>query len=181
MRNKSNLLPPMGHSTMMDFSVSDCPVPVEQQPLNEYEALKASSYFSTCSLEWRKYITKLAWVWGLSWVIAGPVAAASFSPQKHISQFMLCGAGLATIGVIFTVVRWYLGWSYVSDRLASPTIFYEESGWYDGQTWTKPQEVLTRDRLIVSYEIKPIIQRLQQTLGVICLLLLSGELIWYFL
>jgi hypothetical protein len=170
----------MGLSTMMDFSVSDCPVPAEQQPLNEYEALKTSNFFSTCSSEWRKYLTKLAWVWGFSWIIAGPVAAASFSPQKHIIQFMLCGAGLASAGVIFTVLRWYLGWSYVCDRLTSPTIFYEESGWYDGQTWTKPQEILTRDRLIVSYQVKPIIHRLQQTLAVIAIILVLG-LFWYFL
>lgn len=166
---------------MMDFSVSDCPVPVEQQPLNEYEALRASDFFSTCAANWQKYVVKLTWIWGLSWIVAGPVAAASFSLQKHTVQFILCGAAVASIGVVFTVVRWYLGWSYVCDRLISPTIFYEESGWYDGQTWSKPQELLTRDRLIVTYQVKPIIQRLQQTLGFLALLLLFGEILWYFL
>jgi len=46
-------------------------------------------------------------------------------------------------------VRLYLA-GLMCDRLISPTIFYE-SGWYDGQTWTKPSEVLTRERLIVTY------------------------------
>lgn len=162
-------------------SVSDCPVPVEQQPLHEYEELKASNFYCSCTLNWREYITKLTLIWGLSWLVAAPIATASFAPQKYPLQFILCASAIASIGVIFTVVRLYLGWSYVCDRLISPTIFYEESGWYDGQTWTKPQSVLTRDRLIVSYQIKPIIQRLQQTLGILALLLLSGNVAWHFL
>lgn len=165
----------------MESSVSVCPVPAEQQPLNEYEQLKSSAFFCTCTLDWRKYITKLGWIWGLSWLVAGPIAAASFPPHKYIAQFILCGAAAASVGVILTLVRLYLGWSYVSTRLGSPTIFYEESGWYDGQTWTKPKEVLTRDRLIVTYQVKPILQRLQKTFGLLALLLIAVSFIWTFL
>jgi Conserved in the green lineage and diatoms 27 len=57
----------------------------------------------------------------------------------------------------------YLGWIYVKNRLYGESIFYEESGWYDGQTWIKTPEILTRDRLLVSYEIQPIIQRIKNT------------------
>jgi len=76
------------------------------------------------------------------------------------------------------LLRLYLGWSYVCDRLSQETIGYEESGWYDGQTWTKPPEVLSRDRLIVSYQVQPILQRLQRTLGIIAILIISGSLLW---
>lgn len=31
---------------MMESSVSVCPVPAEQQPLNEYEELKSSGFFA---------------------------------------------------------------------------------------------------------------------------------------
>lgn len=85
------------------------------------------------------------------------------------------------MGVILAVMRLYLGWSYVRDRLMRPTIFYEESGWYDGQTWTKPPELLTRDRLIVTYQIQPILQRLQRTSGFLALLLLADAIVWSFL
>ncbi|MEO1210937.1 MAG: CGLD27 family protein, partial [Cyanobacteria bacterium J06638_20] len=61
------------------------------------------------------------------------------------------------------------------------TIFYEESGWYDGQTWTKPEEVLQRDRLIVTYQIQPILQRLLRTYGVFGGLILSSVLFWQLL
>ena len=166
---------------MMESSVFACPVPHEQQPLNEYEELKESWFFRTCTLEQGGYLTKLAWVWGVSWILAGPVAAASFAPHKHIAQFIICSAAGASLGVILALARLYLGWSYVCTRLSSPTIFYEESGWYDGQTWTKPSEVLTRARLIATYQIQPILQRLQRTFGVLALLLLVGELVWNFL
>jgi hypothetical protein len=109
------------------------------------------------------------------------VAAASFSPQKQIFNFLLCGSGAASVSIVLVLVRLYLGWFYVRDRLYSPTVFYEESGWYDGHTWTKPQEVISRDRLIVTYEIKPIFQRLQITFAALALTYLIGTIVWHFL
>ena len=35
---------------------------------------------------------------------------------------------------------------------------------YDGQTFVKPPEVLTRDRLLGTYEVKPTLARLKATL-----------------
>ncbi|MDF5713991.1 MAG: CGLD27 family protein [Rhizonema sp. NSF051] len=164
---------------MIKSSVSSCPVPTEQQPLNEYEELKSSWLFRDCSLSWREYITKIVWIWGLSWLVAGPVASASFSPYKYTAKFILTGTLGASLGVVLAVVRLYLGWSYVRDRLASPVIFYEESGWYDGQTWKKPLEVLTRDRLIVSYSLKSIIQRLEITFAGLAVLFVAGTIVWH--
>ncbi len=166
---------------MMESSVSVCPVPAEQQPLNEYEQLKSSGFFRTATLDLREYSTKIGWIWVLWWIVAGPVAAASFAPGKQLAQFLLCGAAGASLGLSLALVRLYLGWSYVRDRLISPTIFYEETGWYDGQNWTKPQELLTRDRLIVNYQVKPYLKRLQITLGLLALLLLTGGIVWNFL
>lgn len=162
----------------MESSVSICPVPAEQQPINEYQELQESWFFSWVTLDQRSYIMKLAWVWGWSWLVAGPVAAASFVPKKYLVQFMLCGGAGASVFLALTLLRLYLGWSYVRDRLLRETIFYEESGWYDGQTWTKPPEILMRDRLIVSYQIQPILQRLKRTFTILVLFFISGSLIW---
>jgi len=82
---------------VMKSSVSVCPVPPEQQPLNEYEELKASRFFVLAPKPPRIY-HKLAWIWGGSWSVAGPVAAASFAPYKHTAQFILCGAAGASVG-----------------------------------------------------------------------------------
>ncbi len=163
---------------MMESSVSICPVPIEQQPINEYQELKESWFFGWGTLERRDYITKLVCVWGVSWLIAGPLAAASFAPSRYTMQFLLCGAAGAGLFLVLTLLQLYLGWSYVRDRLLRETIFYEESGWYDGQTWTKPPEILTRDRLIVSYQVQPILQRLKWTFGILTLFFFGGSLLW---
>lgn len=47
-----------------------------------------------------------------------------------------------------------LGRQYVGDRLRTATLDYEETGWYDGATFHKPQEVLVRDRLLAAYEVR---------------------------
>ena len=54
------------------------------------------------------------------------------------------------------------------------TVPYEESGWYDGQVWIKPPEVLLQDRLIGTYEVYPGILRLQFTLVFFFSILLLG-------
>lgn len=166
---------------MRESPVSVCPVPTEQQPVNEYQELKDSWFFGWVTLDLQGYIRKLMWVWVWSWLITGPVVAASFAPQKYLIKFMLCGAAGAGVFLALTLLRLYLGWWYVRDRLLQETIFYEESGWYDGQTWTKPLEVLTRDRLLVSYQVQPILQRLKRTFGILLVLVFGGSLIWNFL
>ncbi|ONK76598.1 uncharacterized protein A4U43_C03F29970 [Asparagus officinalis] len=40
----------------------------------------------------------------------------------------------------------------------------EETGWYDGQIWVKTPEVLARDRLLGSFSVKPVLNRVKITL-----------------
>ncbi|KAL5988160.1 hypothetical protein ACLOJK_035923 [Asimina triloba] len=83
-------------------------------------------------------------------------------------RFILA-AGTGTLFLVSLVVlRIYLGWSYVGDRLLSAVIPYEESGWYDGQMWVKPPEV------------KPVIKLLKQTLVSTGVLLVSAILLFIF-
>ncbi|KAF5840330.1 hypothetical protein DUNSADRAFT_17174 [Dunaliella salina] len=82
--------------------------------------------------------------------------------------------------VAVVVVRIFLGWQYVGDRLMSAAVDYEETGWYDGEVFVKPPEVLTRDRLLGMYEVKPIMAKLRSTLIgsgsmlLVCAVILSG-------
>ncbi|MDY6783388.1 MAG: CGLD27 family protein [Cyanobacteriota bacterium] len=156
-----------------------CPVPSEQQPVNEYEQLKESSLFCWPTLEVGVYTRKLIWVWLWGWLVAGPIAAASFSPPQQPLRFVLSGGGGALIFAILILLRLYLGWSYVRDRLSRETVFYEESGWYDGQTWPKPPEMLTRDRLIVAYQVQPLLDRLKRSFAIVALLIGIGSLAWW--
>ena len=163
---------------MKDTSVSICPVPQEQRPLNEYQELKESWFFSWGTLTWPEYLAKLAWVWGWSCLVSGPLAAASFAPVKYPVQFALSGAAGAGFILGLALLRLYLGWFYVRSRLSNPTVVYEESGWYDGQCWRKTPEVLLQDQLIVNYQLEPILKRLRQTFYGLTVFLVAGGVIW---
>ncbi len=166
---------------MREKTVSFCPVPQEQQPINEYDNLKDSWFFRWGNLPLSSYIRKLAWVGFWSLLIASPIAAASFPPGKYLVRFILASMAGSELLVVLFLLRLYLGWSYIHDRLYKDRIFYEESGWYDGQTWLKPKTMLERDRLIVSYQVNPILVRLQKTFLSFAGLTVVGSLIWLFL
>jgi hypothetical protein len=164
----------------MRTSATFCPVPLEQQPLQEYQDLRESCFFRWVTLDWAVYLRKMLWIWAGSWLIVGPIAAASFSPHQHLAQFLLSGTAGAALILVLVLLRLYLGWVYIRGRLNNATVCYEESGWYDGQTWAKPLEILARDRLIVSYEIHPILQRLHRTFAGLALLFFMEIGLWYF-
>jgi len=157
---------------------SSSPVPPEQQPVNEYEDIKNSCFFCWVTLERFDYLKKLVWVWVWSWLVSGPVAAASFSPEKYLAQFLLSGSAGASLILILVLLRLYLGWNYVRSRLNNTTVFYEESGWYDGQTWLKTPEEITKDRLILQYQVQPLMQRLHKTFYSFTLVIFIGGIIW---
>ncbi|MEB3248171.1 MAG: CGLD27 family protein [Merismopediaceae bacterium] len=158
-----------------------CPVPAEQQPVQEYEALKTAWLFSWATLNLDQYCQKLLLIGSLGWLISSPIAAASFPLQKRPDLFILASNLGALFWVSLFLIRILLGWLYVRDRLQAEQVTYEESGWYDGQVWTKPPAMLTRDRLIVSYQITPILQRLQRT-GLLLLGLFGlNSILWLYL
>uniref|UniRef100_A0A1D1Y217 Uncharacterized protein ycf36 n=1 Tax=Anthurium amnicola TaxID=1678845 RepID=A0A1D1Y217_9ARAE len=140
-------------------------VPFEQRPVNEYSSLRSSLLYSWGELSPGSFFLRLGGLWLVTFTVLGaPIAAASFKPSQDPIRFVLA-AGIGTLLLVSIVVlRIYLGWSYVGDRLLSAVIPYEESGWYDGQMWVKPPEVLARDRLLGSYKVKPVIKLLKQTL-----------------
>lgn len=163
---------------MNKSSVNFCPVPQEQQPIYEYEQLRESWLFDWGVLAIGQYIKKIAWVSFWSLVFVAPLSMSIFTPAKELLEFILsCIIGVSLLTGLF-LSRIYLGWQYVKNRLQSDRIFYEESGWYDGQTWLKPSTMLDRDRLVVSYQIEPIAIRLHRTYGFIAGAIALSSLIW---
>lgn len=147
-----------------------CPVPFDQQPLNEFYALKSSCFFSFFGFQLNKYFYRIISFCFISIVLFTPLilVSISFSWDLFIFDELFCT--ILFLGLV--LVRLYLGWSYVVSRLFSATVFYEESGWYDGQIWIKTPEMLTKDRLIGTYYILPLLQRIKYTLIVISVFLL---------
>lgn len=163
---------------MNKSTVDFCPVPQEQQPIYEYEQLRESWLFNWGVLAIGQYIRKIAWVSFWSLVFVAPLSMSIFTPAIAPLEFVLsCSLGVSLLTGLF-LSRIYLGWQYVKDRLKSDRIFYEESGWYDGQTWLKPTTMLDRDRLVVTYQIEPIMSRLHRTYGFIAAVIVLCSLIW---
>ena len=163
---------------MNKSTVNFCPVPKDQQPIYEYEQLKESWLFDWGILEIKQYTRKIAWVCFWSAVFAVPLAVSVFAPQHDWLHTVLSSSiGICLLSGMF-LSRIYLGWRYIKDRLKSDRIFYEESGWYDGQTWLKPTAMLNRDRLIASYQIDPILDRLHKTYGLLAATIGLSSLVW---
>jgi hypothetical protein len=161
----------------MAVTPSRCPVPPEQVPINEYQNMRDSWFYSWGSRTLQGYVKPLVVLWCLSWVVTGPMAAASFAPAKAPLPFGFWAATGALILPTLALAQLYTGWCHVGRRLGQAAVPYEESGWYDGQVWTKPEDVLNRDRLLRDYQVQPILRRIQKTFGILLgalLVLLAG-------
>jgi hypothetical protein len=140
------------------------PVPHEQVPLNEYRALRQSFFLGWGCLPAGAFWRRIVGLWLGSAVLVAPIAAVSFPWPRHGLELILwSGLGACLVGSL-PVLHLWLGWRYVLQRLESASIVYEETGWYDGQEWTKSAVELTQDRLLVSYEVSPIVRRISRTL-----------------
>lgn len=134
----------------------DCPVPPEQQPINEYQSLSTSFPFSWAAGDLVEYSSGLL-VTGASFALFVGLPVAWFGSvgyDSDPSKKILTAISSGIFVVILAVVRMYLGWAYVGNRLLSATVEYEETGWYDGQIWVKPAEILARDRLLGSFSVR---------------------------
>ncbi|XP_024011576.1 uncharacterized protein LOC18017442 isoform X2 [Eutrema salsugineum] len=113
---------------------ADCPVPPEQQPINEYQSLSSSFPFSWASGDLVEYSSRL-FVTGASFAffVGLPVSwFGSVGPEYEPVKRILAAGSSGIFVVTLAVVRMYLGWAYVGNRLLSATVEYEETGWYDG-------------------------------------------------
>lgn len=143
----------------------EAPVPREQRPVNELQQLKDTPLLAWGTLELPQYAQRLGLLYGgMFLLLGGPIAAQTFDPQEQPLEFFLSGSTGSLLVVAVAALRIFLGWKYVGDRLLTASLEYEETGWYDGQVFVKPPEVLTRDRLLGTYEVKPVLARCRTTL-----------------
>lgn len=154
--------------------VLDCPVPKDQQPMNEYLALKASIFFCWTTKELSEYLKHVLLLSSSVYAFATVLIYLSIpslgtNPDiKVFSYIIILGNSLLSLYFI----RLYLGWLYIYNRLLKSSVTYEESGWYDGQTWVKPPNVLMQDKLVAEYQLFPILQNLKLTITILFLSLL---------
>nr|YP_009243839.1 hypothetical protein Sdur_021 [Sporolithon durum]AMK96081.1 hypothetical protein Sdur_021 [Sporolithon durum] len=161
----------------MFISKDICPVPFDQQPLNEFCSLKKSCFFSWLNLNIRDYIKGVISIYFLAALLFIPLVL-TFKELSLLQFFLLDNLCVAFIVILF-LIRLYLGWSYITKRLLSATIFYEESGWHDGQFWIKTADMLTKDRLIGMYQVIPFLHRIEYTLAIFLLALIFESMFYY--
>ena len=163
-------------------SVSNrCPVPVDQIPIQEYESMSNSWFYSWGARDLTGYLAPIAGLWFASWLVVGPMAAVSFGPTKLLPQFVISASLGSVLLPTLALIQLYVGWQHVCDRLSKEAVPYEESGWYDGQVWEKPEDVINRDRLIADYQVKPLMLRLQRTFAIILGIVSFSLVTWQFL
>ncbi len=153
--------------------MNNCPVPIEQRPLEEFKQLNSSYFFSQAN-KTKYQLYKFLFI---AWIGAMPIIAlilsGSWSLKQNIVALIILTLIASVIMPTLIISRQYLGWSYILKRLESSKIEYEESGWYDGQTWDKPKEWLEKDLLIAKYEVKPILYKLRNIIILILILAIN--------
>nr|YP_009774064.1 conserved hypothetical plastid protein [Caulacanthus okamurae]QIZ74681.1 conserved hypothetical plastid protein [Caulacanthus okamurae] len=158
-----------------------CPVPFDQQPLNEYAELKKSCFFAWSILSLKEYILAILALFNFLLISLSPFVWLIVYSRISLFRFILYDVITVNFIFILIFIRLYLGWSYIIKRLISATVFYEESGWYDGQVWVKTADSLTKDRLIGVYEVYPLIVRTKYGLCVFIFLFTLESFISYLL
>ncbi len=152
-------------SSLLDALEDACPVPRDQRPASQYEELRDGALTSWPGLGVGPYVRRVLALFAFFYVvIAYPIACGSYDPKTQFVEACVSacvGASGATAAMTLSA---YNGWSYVRDRLLSATVEYEETGWYDGQVYVKDPEMLARDRLLGTYEVRPVVETLRRTL-----------------
>ncbi len=153
-----------------------CPVPKNQRPLNEFNSIRNSWIISWPFLERNIFYRKLTFSWLFITPFSLTISYGSDYLKNNIFDFILVSLTASMVVPILLVIRQWLSWVYIYKRLNSENIEYEESGWYDGQTWEKPIDWRAKDLLIAQHQVKPILNHLEVIIILLLLLLISSLL-----
>ena len=157
------------------MSYSKCPVPKEQQPTNEYLELSSSMFFSLPKSN-KKYTLALVIIWLICFLLFLIISSGSIYFSENNLKYVLISLLSSLSAPLLISIRLLLGWNHIYKRLISEKVEYEESGWYDGQIWTKPIQLKEKECLIAFLEVKPILKKISQITSIIFSILLIGIL-----
>ena len=138
-----------------------CPVPLNQRPLNEFNSIRNSWIISWPFLERSIFYRNLLFSWLLITPVSLTISYGSDYLKNNISELIFISLTASLAFPILLLIRQWLSWVYIYKRLNSENIEYEESGWYDGQTWEKPIDWRSKDLLIAQHQIKPVLNHIK--------------------
>ena len=154
-----------------------CPVPIEQQPTNEFIELSKSVIFSWPKTKKSLFLVLIKF-WIVAFVLFLIISSGSVYFKTSLLKYILLSFFCSLTIPLLVLIRLYLGWNHVFKRLSSEKVEYEESGWYDGQVWIKPLVLKEKESLIASIEVKPILKNLIQVFSIISVFVLTGILLF---
>ena len=158
---------------------STCPVPKDQQPTNEFIDLSKSKIFSWPKSK-KSFSLILVKLWFATFLIFLVISSGSAYFETYPLKYIFLSL-FSSLSLPFLLsIRLYRGWNHIFKRLISEKIVYEETGWYDGQTWEKPVNLKEKESLIALLEVKPILKNLIQISSLILILALLGILLFQF-
>ena len=158
---------------------SNCPVPKDQQPTNEFIELSKSKIFSWPKSK-KSFLFILLKFWIGTFFIFLVISSGSVYFETSTLKYILLSF-FSSLSLPFLLsIRLYLGWNHIFKRLTSEKVEYEESGWYDGQIWIKPINLKEKESLIAILEVKPILKNLIQILALIITIALFGILLFQY-
>lgn len=160
--------------SLPDDRATPCPVPPDQRPLQEYEQLCRSWFFSWPAASAGSLARALLLSWLLQLPLSLLVASGSFQLRSQPSRLALVAMVASLLLPLLLLLRQWLGWLYVHRRLRSEQVEYEESGWYDGQIWEKPLLWRQQDLLVDRHQLAPVLLRLKTALALTATLLVVG-------
>jgi hypothetical protein len=155
-------------------TAESCPVPPEQRPLQEYQQLCNSWFFAWPCTDLGALLRPLIISWLLLLPLTLLVATGSWTLRSDPARLVLLAALSAMALPALLLFRQWLGWNYVHRRLLSEAVDYEESGWHDGNVWRKPLAWQQQDLLVATHQVRPVLVRLRQGLGLTVTALLLG-------
>ena len=153
-----------------------CPVPLNQRPLNEFNSIRNSWVISWPFLERSIFYRKLIFSWLFVTPVSLTISYGSDYLKNNIFELLFISFTASLAFPILLLIRQWLSWVYIYKRLNSENIEYEESGWYDGQTWEKPIDWRAKDLLIAQHQIKPILNHLEVIIIILISVILSSLL-----
>jgi len=158
---------------------TNCPVPKDQQPTNEFIELSKSKIFSLPKSK-KNFLFILLKFWVGTFILFIAISSGSvFFETATLKYILLSFFSSLSLPFLFSI-RLYLGWNHIFKRLTSEKVEYEESGWYDGQIWIKPINLKEKETLIALLEVKPILKNLIQFISLIMIIALFGILLFQY-
>ena len=153
-----------------------CPVPQNQRPLNEFNSIRNSWIISWPIQPKNIFYRKLLFSWIFTLPISLTISYGSDYLKNNLFELIFISLTASLAFPILLLIRQWLSWVYIYKRLNSENIEYEESGWYDGQTWEKPIDWRAKDLLIAQYQIKPVLNHLEVIIVLLTSVIISSFL-----